>query len=165
MGVEGRRIEIEEIPPEKRWKRLLNICMDYYHTWREVIVEEFGTDKAKELEVKWGKRLGEKTADIYKRVRWPATNLMSLAKALVISMRILNEDCEAVMDDANSVRIVHYHCPEHDEYAKRGLLGGCIDKCLAWFEATVKSINPLLKVELLKTFQKDNLCEIRIKAT
>jgi len=161
----GRKIEIEEIPLEKRWRRLLSICMDYYQTWREVIVEEFGVEKARELEVKWGRRLGEKTADVYKRVGWPATNIVNLAKALVISMRILNEDCEAVIEDANSVRIIHYHCPEHDEYTKRGLPGGCVNKCLAWFESTVKGINPRFRVELLKNFLKDNTCEILLKAT
>jgi len=59
----GKRIEVEEIPVEKKWRRLLNVCMDYYHTWREVVKEEFGYEKANELEIKWGKKLGEKTAE------------------------------------------------------------------------------------------------------
>lgn len=161
--MEARKIEIEEIPVEKKWRRLLNICMDYYHTWREVVNEEYGSEKANELEIKWGKKLGEKTAEIYKRVGWvKPDDLSSLAKALVVSMRILNEDCEAIEESKNNVRIVHYHCPEYDEYEKRGILGGCINKCFAWYVTTAKNINPQIKVELTKTFAKDNLCEIKM---
>jgi len=157
----GKRIEVEEIPVEKKWRRLLNVCMDYYHTWREVVKEEFGYEKANELEIKWGKKLGEKTAEIYRKVGWiKPDDLSSLAKALVISMRILNEDCEALEEDKNKIRIVHYHCPEYDEYEKRGVPGGCMSKCFAWYVATIQGINPQIKVEFSKTFPKDGVCEI-----
>lgn len=141
----------------------MDICMDYYHTWRAVVYEEFGAEKARELEIKWGKKLGEKTADVYRKVSWIGNNLANLAKALVISMRILNEECEAIIENEKSIRITHYSCPEYDEYARRGFPGGCIDKCFAWFAASAKGVNPSIEVELLKTFLKNDVCEIRLK--
>jgi len=142
---------------------MLDICGDYFQTWRAVVSEEFGDKKRYELEVKWGKKLGENTARIYKKVGVvEPDDLSSLAKALLKSMRILNEDCAAIEEDKNRIRIVHYHCPENDQYMKMGIPGGCVDHCLPWYEATAKGVNPRTKVKLLKTFPRDKTCEVEL---
>ena len=50
---------------EKYWRTLQNICRDFYFKWREVVEEEFGNEKSRELVAKFWEKVGIGTAKLY----------------------------------------------------------------------------------------------------
>lgn len=88
-----------------------NICRDFYFKWREVVEEEFGNEKTRELVAKFWEKVGIRTAKLYiKYGKVSPNDLLSIAKAIKMSSTIMGEDVEVEMKNNISV-IRHISCP------------------------------------------------------
>src|SRR5665648_876981 len=61
----GRDIPRVVIPDSLLAERRLQVVHSYFEWWIEVLIEEFGDEKAKELAIKWGRQKGIHTARLY----------------------------------------------------------------------------------------------------
>ncbi len=143
-------------------ERRLQVIHSYFEWWAQVVIEEFGLEKARELAVKWGRLKGINTARLYeiylKKKGVDPTDLGTLIYETSRSGDILGEKYQAWIEDGK-VTFQTTVCPTSKMFMQLGLgLECCVNQCDTFMAEAWKSM-PHVAYKRTKRIDKDNLCE------
>jgi hypothetical protein len=135
-----------DIPIEKRFTVLVEICRASHFAWREAVERCCPDVDAQEVVNEMWAVTGVQTADAYLKRLDPAKSLPEqIAASIVWSSRCMGEDAAAEPGDrAGEWLVKHVGCPWHRWHEQRGLLAEDRPGCDSWFEATIGRINERL---------------------
>ena len=147
---------------EKEWRGMIRVSHDFFHRWRQAVVESVGEEKAREMELRFWELVGEGTAEAYRRLN-PAS-LGAIVDLMARSSLMMGEEVTTRTDGADCF-LVHTGCPWPQSYRASGLGGSCRPGCDRWFAATVAKVDPRYGVETLSSLADgDNTCTRRFYA-
>jgi hypothetical protein len=139
-----------DIPIEKRFAVLVEICRASHFAWREAALRCCpDVDPQKLVNEMWA-ITGVQTAEAYLKHLDPSKGLAEqVASSIAWSSQCMGEDSRAEAGDAPGEWLVrHVGCPWHRWHEKRGLLAEDRPGCDRWFEATIRTINEKLGVTI-----------------
>jgi len=133
-----------EVPLEKKWKTMQDICRGFHFTWRKIVSEEFGPEKARKLILKFWEKTGEETGKLYlMKSKVDPEDVSTVAKAIVVSSLIMDEDAQIAEASKEKAIIRTIRCPWWEWFRKLGIAGEeCKDGCDIWYESMLRVINP-----------------------
>ncbi|MBN8477095.1 L-2-amino-thiazoline-4-carboxylic acid hydrolase [Sulfuritalea sp.] len=130
---------------ERDWESMQRICHDFFHGWRQTVMDRFGPDVAKELELSFYGRIGEGTARTFLERGGTPDDLAKLVRSLVRASEVMGEAAHLVIEEKD-VLLVHAACPWMDSFRATDAPNQCQASCDHWFQSTAKSISPRIKV-------------------
>jgi hypothetical protein len=158
----GRDIPKVHIPDELLAERRLQVLHGYFQWWIQVLREEFGNEKAKELAVQWGRKKGIHTARLYgayfKKKGIALNDLPAIMFEIGRSAGILGERSQGWVE-GNKAVVQTLVCPTGKMFVELGLgLDCCVQQCDAFMEETWKAI-PDIDYKRTRGIDKDDFCE------
>jgi hypothetical protein len=150
------------IPSDLLAERRLQVLHSYFQWWIEILAEEYGIDKAKDLAIKWGRQKGIHTACLYKaylkKKGIAPDDLYSLLLETGRSGDILGEQYKVWVDGDRGFAQTLV-CPTEKMFVQLGLgVECCVKQCDAFMEETWKAI-PSVAYKRTKRIDKDKSCE------
>jgi len=151
-------------------ERRLQMVHNYFQFWKEVLDEELGEEKVKELAVKWGRQQGVHTARVLKNYFEKngikaITSLYNFCKEMAISSEIMGETYKAWVQkdgDGESGVFQTLICPTGKMWVELGLGAKCcVDQCDCWMEETMKAM-PSVGYKRTCGIDKNDFCEWEI---
>jgi hypothetical protein len=139
-----------DIPIEKRFAVLVEICRASHFAWREAILRCCpDVDPQKIVDEMWDVT-GVQTADAYVKRLDPSKNLPEqIAASIAWSSQCMGEDAHVEAgSDAGEWFLKHESCPWHRWHEKKGLLAEDRPGCDRWFESLIGVINERLGVNI-----------------
>ena len=139
-----------DIPVEKRFAILVEICRASHFAWREAVLRRCPDADVQAVVNEMWDITGVQTAEAYLRRLDPSKGLPEqVAASVAWSSRCMGEDARVEPGSAPGEFLVrHDSCPWHRWHEKRGLLAEDRPGCDRWFEATVRTINEKLGTKL-----------------
>ena len=161
----GKEIPKVTLPDGLLAERRLQLVHGYFQWWREVLGEEFGDEKLKELIVKWGKQQGIHTARLYEAyLKRKGVNLNDLSEILYETARsseITGEVYKAWVEGKKGV-VQTLICPTGKMFVELGLGPECcVNQCDCWMEEAWRAV-PTVDFKRTKGIDKDDFCEWEI---
>jgi hypothetical protein len=135
-----------DIPIDKKFRILSEICRASHFAWREAVVRRCpGVDPSEVVNEMW-EITGVQTAEAYlKRVDRSKSLAGQIAESIVWSSLCMGEDARTEPGErAGSFIVRHEHCPWYRWHGDRGLLPEDRPGCDRWFEATIRTVNEKL---------------------
>lgn len=135
-----------DVPIEKRFAVLVEICRASHFAWREAVLRCCpGVDVRTLVDEMWD-ITGTQTGEAYLKRLDPSTNLPEqIAASIVWSSQCMGEDARVEEgDEAGEYFVKHVGCPWHRWHEERGILSEDRPGCDRWFEATFRTINEKL---------------------
>ncbi|MDA8335866.1 MAG: L-2-amino-thiazoline-4-carboxylic acid hydrolase [Peptococcaceae bacterium] len=147
---------------EKQWRGMIRVSHDFFHRWRQAVLEGEGEEKAREMELRFWELVGQGTADAYRRLN-PAS-LGAIVDLMARSSRIMGEEV-TTRKSGDECFLVHTGCPWPESYRAAGLGGSCRPGCDRWFAATLANLDAGYAVETLSSLADgDTTCTRRFYA-
>ena len=139
----------EEIPVEKRFRILVEICRASHFAWREAVARRCPEiDPAEVVNEMWDVT-GVQTAESYLAHLDPAGDLArQVAASVVWSSVCMGEDAHLEPAEAGGWLVRHDACPWQRWHEKNDLVAEDRPGCDVWFEATLRTINEKLASRL-----------------
>jgi hypothetical protein len=139
-----------DIPIEKRFAILVEICRASHFAWREAVLRRCPDVDVQAVVNEMWDITGVQTAEAYLRHLDPSKNLPEqIAASVAWSSRCMGEDARLEAGNASGEFFVrHESCPWHRWHEQRGLLAEDRPGCDRWFAATIRTINEKLGVKL-----------------
>lgn len=158
----GKEIPRPTMPDALLAERRLQMVHNYFQFWKEVLEEEFGIEKVKELAIKWGKQQGIHTDRVYrnyyKKKGIDLTNLVTVCQEMARSSEVMGETYKAWVEGDKGV-FQTLICPTGKMFVEVGLGPECcVQQCDLWLENTMKAI-PTIDMRRTKGIDKDDFCE------
>lgn len=158
-----------DAPVDKKFAALVEICRAGHFAWREAAIRCCpGVDPDKLVNEMW-EITGVQTGEAYLKRLDPTVSLPEqIGASIVWSSQCMGEDARFERGSKEGECFVkHVACPWHRWHDKRGLLSEDRPGCDRWFEATLRTINEKLGVnvrfETLSTLPDgDDCCRRRI---
>jgi hypothetical protein len=135
-----------DIPVEKKFQILVEICRASHFAWREAVTRCCpDVDPQTVVNEMWD-ITGVQTAESYLKRIDPAQDLAEqFAACIVWSSVCMGEDaCVEAGERPGEHRVRHDRCPWHRWHDKLGLLAEDRSGCDRWFEAAVRTVNERL---------------------
>ena len=126
--------------PERDWRSMISISHDFFHRWRMVLEERFGTEETAALVDRFWEAVGVGTAESYLKRGKDAGDLEQIVNAFVKASLIMGENARAVKE-GNDVLLIHEACPWISSFENYGAPGQCQTGCDKWFETALKNIS------------------------
>ena len=125
----------------KSWRAMIKVSHDFFHCWRQVLLEELGDEKTEELTLRFWEKVAEATARAYAAAGAAEKGgLEGLVRAIARSSEIMGETVQ-VGKDGQDFLLVHLACPWTDSYRDYGG-GNCQPGCDRWFIETARALIP-----------------------
>jgi hypothetical protein len=139
-----------EIPVEKKHAVLVEICRASHFAWREAALRCCPNVDPRKLVNEMWDITGVQTGEAYLKRLDPSEPLPAqIAASIAWSSQCMGEDARAEDGDHPGESFVrHVSCPWHRWHAKLGLLAEDRPGCDRWLEATLRTINRKLGVDL-----------------
>ena len=158
----GKDVPRTVMPDSLLAERRLQMVHNYFQFWKEVLEEELGLEKVKELAIKWGRQQGIHTDRVYKKYfkkrGLDLTDLSAVCREMARSSEVMGETYKAWVDGDKAV-FQTLICPTGKMFVELGLGPECcVDQCDLWLEETMKSI-PTIGMQRTKGIDKDDFCE------
>lgn len=156
-----------EVPVEKKFKILSQICRASHFAWRQAVAELCPSLKTSDVVDKMWEITGHQTAKSYLKRIDPSKPLpRQVAESIVWSSVNMGEDAKLIDGkDENEAFVKHDACPWYEWHQRLGLLEEDQPGCDKWFETTIKDINEKLgtnlKIETQKSLPKGGDCCLR----
>ena len=128
-----------EIPVEKKFRVLVEICRASHFAWRDAVARCCpDVDPGKVVDEMWA-ITGEQTGRAYLKHLDPADDLAKqIASSIVWSSQCMGEDARLEEGENPGEYLVrHGACPWRDWHAKRGLLAEDRPGCDRWFASAI----------------------------
>jgi len=139
--LKGGSIKMTEEALIKNWRGMIVVGHDFFHCWRQVLLEEVGGGKTEELVLKFWQKVANVTAQAYMHAGMvEKRDLESLVRVMARSSEIMGEKVH-VERDGEDFLLVHEACPWTDSYRKYGG-GNCQPGCDCWFREVAKAVIP-----------------------
>ena len=140
----------KEIPIEKRFAVLVEISRASHFAWRKAAIRCCPEIDPQKLVNEMWDITGVETAEAYLKRLDPSKNLPEqIAGFIVWSSRCMGEDARLEDGERPGEYLVrHDACPWQRWHEKKGLLAEDRPGCDRWFEATIRTINERLGVEI-----------------
>ena len=139
-----------ELPIDKRFEALVEICRASHFAWREAVTRCCpDVDPTEVVNTMW-EITGVQTAEAYLKRLDPSQDLAAqFAACIVWSSVCMGEDAAVEAgEQPNEHRVRHISCPWHRWHESRGLLDEDRPGCDRWFEAAIRTINQRLGTRL-----------------
>lgn len=135
-----------ELPLEKKFSLLVEICRASHFAWREAALRCCPEVDVQKLVNEMWKITGEQTGQAYLKHLDPSRSISEqVAASVVFSSQCMGEDAHLLEGDEEGVWFVkHDSCPWHRWHEKTGLLPEDRAGCDCWFDATIHAINEKL---------------------
>lgn len=139
-----------DIPIEKRFAILVEICRASHFAWREAVLRRCPDADVQAVVNEMWDITGVQTAESYLKHLDPSKSLPEqIAASIAWSSRCMGEDArQEAGSEPGEFFVRHESCPWHRWHEKRGLLAEDRPGCDRWFEATIRTINEKLGVKL-----------------
>ena len=139
-----------DIPIEKRFAVLVEICRASHFAWRQAVARCCPDVDTQKLVNEMWDVTGVQTAAAYVKHLDSSKDLPEqIAASIAWSSQCMGEDARAEPgDDSGQWLVRHVSCPWHRWHEKRGLLTEDRPGCDRWFEATLGTINAKLGVKI-----------------
>lgn len=125
----------------KNWRAMIKVGHDFYHCWRQVLLEELGPGKTEDLTLRFWEKVADVTAKAYAKAKvLEKGGLEGLVRAMVRSSEIMGETVHLERDGEDFL-LVHDACPWADSHREYGG-GNCQPGCDRWFMETVRILMP-----------------------
>lgn len=124
---------------EKDWRSMIYISHDFFHRWRIVLEEKFGTEETSALVNRFWELVGEGTAESYLKRGRDTGDLEQIVNAFVRASLVMGESARS-QKDGNDVLLIHDDCPWIDSFKDYGAPGQCQAGCDTWFETALHRI-------------------------
>ena len=154
----------DDIPPEKKFKILVEITRASHFAWREAALRCCpGLDPQKLVGEMWD-LTGVKAAEAYLKRLDPSGDVpRQVAASIVWSSQCMGEDARLEEGERPGECFVkHEACPWHRWHEDLGLLAEDRPGCDRWFDATIRTINEKLgthlRFETLSTLPEGASC-------
>ncbi|MHC4224745.1 MAG: L-2-amino-thiazoline-4-carboxylic acid hydrolase [Planctomycetota bacterium] len=136
----------KDIPIEKRFAALVEICRASHFAWREAAVRCCPDVDERTLVNEMWDITGVQTAEAYLKRLDPSGNLPGqIAASIVWSSQCMGEDAHVEEGkDPSECFVKHEDCPWHRWHQKLGLLAEDRPGCDRWFDAAIRTINEKL---------------------
>lgn len=131
---------------EKDWRSMIFIAHDFFHRWRQVVEEKYGTEEAAALTNRFWELVGVGTAEAYLRRGKGAVDLSAIVKAMVRASLVMGESAK-MEQSGEDYLLVHDSCPWIDSFKNYGAPGQCQAGCDRWFETAIKTISQNISVK------------------
>ena len=126
---------------EKDWRAMIAISHDFFHSWRQVVEEKFGTEEAAELINRFWERVGEGSGQAYLKRGFDTENIEQFVSSMVRVSLIMGESAR-IAQDGKDYLLIHDACPWVDTFRNYGAAGQCQAGCDAWFIKALEIVSP-----------------------
>jgi hypothetical protein len=135
-----------EIPIDKKYEILVQICRASHFAWREAVQRCCPDVDPEEVVNQMWDVTGVQTAEAYLKRLDPSRDLAEqVAACIVWSSQCMGEDAHTEPGDRpGEHRVRHDACPWYAWHQKHGLLGEDRPGCDRWFDAAIRTINDRL---------------------
>jgi hypothetical protein len=130
---------------ERDWQSMIRITHDFFHAWRKSVADSHGEPAAKDMEMRFWENIGLGTGRMYLARGGTPDDPGQIAFTMKRASDIMGETAH-IAQDGDATLLVHTACPWIDSYRAAGLPNQCGAGCDHWFQTTVKTISPNLKV-------------------
>jgi hypothetical protein len=130
---------------ERDWQSMIRITHDFFHAWRKSVQDRQGEAAAKEMELAFWENVGVGTGQMYLKRGGKPEDLGQIAYTMQRASDVMGETAHMKKDGAD-VLVVHTACPWLDSFRVAGLANQCGEGCDRWFQVTVKTISPKVRV-------------------
>jgi hypothetical protein len=139
-----------DIPIEKRFAVLVEICRASHFAWREAVLRRCPDVDVRAVVNEMWDITGVQTAEAYLRHLDPSKDLTEqIAASVAWSSQCMGEEARLEAgSDSGEFFVRHDSCPWHRWHEKRGLLAEDRPGCDRWFDAMIRTINEKLGVKL-----------------
>ena len=131
---------------EKDWRSMIFIAHDFFHRWRQVVEEKYGTDEAAVLVNRFWELVGVGTGEAYLKRGKGTDDLAAIVKAMVRASLVMGESAK-MEQSGEDYLLIHDSCPWIDSSKDYGAPGQCQAGCDQWFETAIKTISPKIGVK------------------
>lgn len=149
---------MKNLDAEKKWKAMLGIEQQTKYLWRDIIAENFGETKARELNIIRGKKSGEALGRFLLKQGANPDDLSTWVEPFNITQEIVDEKGWTRFENGKLI-IRTNECPTGKSAAKRGVKESCVEGCDQVCIVMAKTINPKVKCKTTHTFINDDYCE------
>jgi hypothetical protein len=130
---------------ERDWQSMIRIAHDFFHAWRKAVRDRLGEAAASEMELAFWENVGVGTGRMYLERGGAPEDLDRIATTLQRASDVMGETAH-VRKDGTDVLLVHTACPWLDSFRAAGLPNRCGEGCDRWFQVTVRTISPKVRV-------------------
>lgn len=127
------------------WETMIRIAHDFFHGWRKSVSAKHGEQAAKDMELAFWERIGVSTGERYLARGGKPDDYEQVAYTLLRASEVMGETAQ-MKKDGDATLLVHTACPWMDSYRANGIPNQCGAGCDHWFQTTVKTISPRLRV-------------------
>jgi hypothetical protein len=130
---------------ERDWESMIRINHDFFHCWRRAAEEKLSAQDANEVLMRFWELVGVGTGEMYKARGGKPEDLEQLAFTMMRASHVMGESAHMSMEKDASV-LVHTACPWMESFRDTGAANQCQAGCDHWFQTTVRTISPNVKV-------------------
>jgi len=124
----------------RNWRAMIRVGHDFYHCWRQALLEELGVEKTEELSLRFWQKVANVTAGAYARAASGEMDLEGLVRVMARSSEIMGEQVR-VERHGEDVLLIHEACPWTASYRAYGG-GNCRPGCDCWFREVAAAVVP-----------------------
>ena len=162
----GKDVPKANVSVELLAERRLDMIHNYMQFWKEVLEQEYGLEKTKELAIKWGKQQGTHTAKVVtnwfkkKGIDLASVTLADTCRDSARSSEIMGETYKAwTYDNGKKAVFQTIVCPTGKMFCELGLgTDTCVKQCDLWMDGYM-CIYPKIGFKRTRGIDKDAFCE------
>lgn len=130
---------------ERDWESVNRINHDFFHCWRRAVAEKFSPQEANDVLMRFWELVGESTGKTYLQRGGKPEDLEQIAFTMMRASHVMGETAHMALEADASV-LVHTACPWMDSFRDTGAANQCQAGCDHWFQTTIKTISPNVRV-------------------
>lgn len=130
---------------ERDWESMIRINHDFFHCWRRAAEEKLDPAAAHDVLMRFWELVGIGTGQMYLERGGKPDNLEQIAFTMMRASHVMGESAHMALEGDASV-LVHTACPWMDSFRDTGAPNQCQAGCDHWFQTTLRTISPNLRV-------------------
>lgn len=147
MSAETKVAELEKKLErmQRDWQSMVRITHDFFHCWRQAVEEKLSKEEADKVQLRFWELVGIGTGKMYLERGGNPDDVAKVAYTMLRASEVMGETARMETTPDASL-VVHDACPWMDSFRERGAPNECQPGCDKWFQATVQTISPNLRV-------------------